>query len=139
MIDMQKLVDMMGDASRQTRSEYHLTLGKAIEFIAKAPRSYVVVFDNNNQSPGEEMSYRGYYSDLSFETNDGEPKTVDEFDHQLNHALDQEYTGYKGGEFPMGPDTPLWQSSYGTTGRAIVGIRTTDEGTVELVTKEVDG
>ena len=137
-MDMQKLVDMMGDASRRTRSDYHLTLGEAIEFIAKAPRSYVVVFDYNNESPGKEMSYRGYYSDLSFETNNGEPKTVDEFDHQLNGALDQEYTGYKGGEFRMGADTPLWQSPYGTIGRAIVGIRTTNEGTIELATKKID-
>lgn len=137
-MDMQRLVDMMGDARRQTRSEYHLTLGKAIEFLAKASRSYVVVFDYNNHSPGEEMSYRGYYSDLSFETNDSEPKTVDEFDHQLNRALGQEYTGYKGGEFLMGLTTPLWQSPYGTTGRAIVGIRNTSDGTVELITKVID-
>lgn len=137
-MNLQKMMDAISDADRRTRSCYHVTLGKAIELTEKAPDSYIVVFDYNNHSPGREMSYRGYYSDLSFEPENEEPKTVSEFEHQLKQALDQEYTGYKGGEFRMGADTPLWVATYGTTGRAIVGHRMIGDGVLELLTKSID-
>ena len=40
------------------------------------------------------------------------------------------FEGYKGGEFTMEGDTPVWYSHYGTTGPAIMGI--TDEGEILL-------
>jgi len=138
-MDMQKLVDAIGNATRNVRSDYHLTLGAAIRELSMLPKPYVVAFDFNNHSPGEEMSYRGYYSDLAFEPEADEPKTVEVFLHQLKAAVDKEYMGYKGGDFLMGGDTPLWVSSYGTTNgsKAVVGIRV-DVDKITLMTKEVD-
>ncbi len=139
MINMQDMMDSLGNSMRDVRSDYHLTLGAAIDELGKLPTRYVVVFDHSNLCPGIEQSYRGYYSDLAFEPDNGDPKTIDEFLHQLRGALDQEYTGYKGGEFRMGEKTPLWVSSYGTTAdsRAIIGIHTDIEKVI-LLTKEID-
>jgi len=137
MTDMQKLVDAMGAAVRDSRSGYHLTLGDAIEQLTKFGKYYVVVFDGTNLSPGEEMSYRGYYSDLAFDEGN-EPKTVDAFAHQLSAALDQEYTGYKGGEFRMDPKTPLWVSEYGeASGVAMMSMHLAEDRII-IVTKKVD-
>ncbi len=136
MSDMQKLVDAMGADLRETRSGYHLTLGGAIEQLAKFPNRYVVTFDETNLSPHEEMSYRGYYSDLAF-TEIDEPKTVEAFAHQLGAALDQEYTGYKGGEFRMNASTPLWVSEYGDASDIALMSMHVAEDRVVIVTKKV--
>jgi len=139
MINMQGIMDTLGDSMRDVRSDYHLTLGAAIDELGKLPTRYVVVFDHSNLCPGVEQSYRGYYSDLAFEPDNGDPKTVDEFLHQLQGALDQEYTGYKGGEFRMGKDTPLWEASYGTSAdsHAIIGMHI-DLERVILLTKHIE-
>ena len=137
MSDMQKLVDAMGAGLRESRSGYHLTLGGAIEQLAKFPKRYVVTFDETNLSPHEEMSYRGYYSDLAFDEIN-EPKTVEAFAHQLSAALGQEYTGYKGDEFLMDASTPLWVSEYGgASGIALMSMHVAEDRVV-IVTKKVD-
>lgn len=137
MSDMQKLVDAMGAAVRDSRSGYHLTLGVAIDQITKFPDRYVVVFDGTNLSPGDEMSYRGYYSDLAFDEGN-EPKTVEEFGQQLFGALDQKYTGYKGDEFRMDPSTPLWVSEYGeASGIALMSMHVAEDRVV-IVTKKIE-
>lgn len=134
---MQELVDAMGTAVRNSRSGYHLTLGEAIDQITKFPDRYVVAFDTTNLSPGNEMSYRGYYCDLAFDESN-EPKTVIEFGQQLFGALDQEYTGYKGDEFCMGVSTPLWVSKYGeASGIALMSMHVAEDRVV-IVTKKVE-
>ena len=135
---MQNLLDALGAAVRDSRSGYHLTLGEAIKKLTEFSDGYVVVFDKTNFSPGDEMSYRGYYSDLAFTFSEGEPKTVGEFAHQLRGALGQEYTGYKGGEFRMDAATPLWVSGYGeNSGIAIMSMHFAEDRVI-IVTKKID-
>ena len=82
-------------------------------------------------------SYRGYYSDLAFEP-DGEEITVGEFLKVCENALDTTYEGYKGGDFLMGSNTPLWISSYGEVSSiAIMDIGVTGEKLI-LVVKQID-
>ena len=134
---MQELVDAMGTAVRNSRSGYHLTLGEAIEQLAKFPKRYVVAFDTTNLSPHDEMSYRGYYCDLAFDEID-EPRTVEEFAEQLKGALGQKYTGYKGGDFRMDSSTPLWVSAYGdASGIALMSMHVVEDHVV-IVTKKVE-
>jgi hypothetical protein len=80
----------------------------------------VVKFDVGGQ-PCREHSYRGYYSDLALDSKD-EPTTAGELLAILKRALGETYGGYKGGDFVMGADTPLWMASYGSTGRAIIAL-----------------
>lgn len=138
-IDMQKLVDTMSASNRDVRSQYHMTLGDMINYLAIVSPGKTVVIDDNGLSPGDEMSYRGYYSDLALTEDNGEPKTVEELFTQLEGALGREYTGYKGGEFKMDEKTPLWISEYGSaSGMAIVDAVQKDDSFVRLITRRVD-
>ncbi len=134
-MDIQAMVNAIASGQRETRSSYHLTLGKAIDVLSKVDGSLKVQFDFDKTSgPGSPDSYRGYYADLSFEI--GEVSTVKKFLNELNDSIDKTFVGYKGGEFVMGEDTPLWCADYGETGRAIIALAF-DESVV-IQTKVVD-
>jgi hypothetical protein len=123
MTDMQKLVDVMSAACRSTRADYHLTLGRAIEYLEGVDERYhdLPVKFEWDASPLAPHSYRGYYSDLAFEWTPS-VVTAAEFRKLLRQSLGRTFTGYKGGEFTMDEDTPLWTAQYGCTGRAIIGV-----------------
>lgn len=133
---IQAMFDAMSNAARHTRSVYHLTLGKAIDGLSAYADDKPVRFDIGG-SPGRAISYRGYYSDLALTPN-GALDTVGALLHELRDALGQTFEGYKGGDFLMEADTPLWFAAYGAPSgcRAIIGIET-DEGGVVLLTKDV--
>lgn len=135
MIDIQKLFDAMGDSLRDQRSNYHLTLGDAIEKLSKIDDAVVVRYDTGLH-PTNEHSYRGYYSDLALSAK-AEPTTAAELLAVLKRALGATYEGYKGGDFVMGEDTPLWCASWGSTGNAIVGLSVVGNEAV-LATKAMD-
>lgn len=140
-VSMQKLVDTLGQISRDDRTKYHLTLGKLIEILEEVPEDYVIVIDDSKLAPGDVMSYRGYYSDLSFDRQ-YEPRKVGGpggFLGELKEALNSTFEGYKGGDFYMDEGTPLWISEYGTSeGLAIMDLTINkDEGYVSLKTKSL--
>ena len=93
------------------------------------------MFLSTGNAPGDLISYRGYYSDLAFEPGD-RCVTVKELLERANEANGDTFTGYKGGDFVMGDDTPLWAAPYGSTGLAIVDIKCGDD--VELICKNLD-
>jgi hypothetical protein len=126
-MDVQGLFDMLSDAARDTRKNYHVCLGELLDGLRQAdPEGWVYL-----TSP---HSYRGYYSDLALEPTTT-PIRVWELINQLSDVIDTELTGYKGGEFLMSADTPVWVSHYGTTGSALVGFNPT---TLTFMTKETD-
>lgn len=137
-MDLQKLVDAMNAMSQQERSTYHMTLGNMIDVLEAANDDAMVKFDNDGLGhPGDLDSYRGYYSDLAFAPSNT-PVTVKTLKIDAKDAVGAEFTGYKGGEYFMDSDTPLWVSAYGgASGIAIVGART-DGNTLVLETKQVD-
>lgn len=137
-MDIQDFMNAVSNAARDTRSEYHLTLGKAIEVVDKLPETSSVRFDFNNLYPDHPHSYRGYYSDLAFDFTE-EKLSAGSFLNFLKGSLDTEYKGYKGGTYKMGENTPLWAANWGSCGRAIIAWYFNDD-TQELilVTKEDD-
>lgn len=134
-MDIQALIDSMNDISRDIRKCYHVTLEKAIEVVSGVNHNCDVIVDVGG-SLNAPHSYRGYYSDLSFAPT-GEKITAGEFLKMLKDSLGKTFGGYKGGDFVMDEDTPLWFSPYGCTGRAIIAL-SVDKGTVLVHTKEVD-
>ena len=136
-MDLQKLVDALGDSNRRTQSDYHLTLGAAIDQLENVPETLAIKFDWNGSSPKSPDSYRGYYSDLAFESR-SEPTTVGSFIADCRRSVGATFEGYKGGDFVMMRDTPLWASEWGhSSGRAIIALAIGDD-TVILVTKELE-
>ena len=91
---------------RESRSGYHLTLGKLIDALdSESPRT-IVSFDCGGY-PGDDYSYRGYYEDLAFRWSD-EPASAGELLSQCRSALGSTYRGWKGGDYTMDADAPLW-------------------------------
>ena len=133
---MQVFVDGLGKAMADTRKNYHLCLGPAIKHLKQFSGHWQVKFDVGGHPRGA-FSYRGYYEDLAISAV-SEPSTVKEFLELLEDALGKTFGGYKGGEYRMAEDTPLWMAEYGVGGgRAIMHINDTPEGLV-IVTKEVE-
>jgi hypothetical protein len=133
-MDIQAFFNAISAAARDTRGDYHVTLGKMIDAIKDMPPETPVVYDVGG-APGRPHSYRGYYSDLSFSPADS--ATVESLLKHCRGSLDATFEGYKGGEFVMGADTPLWFAEYGCCGRAIVDMRE-EMGRLVLVTKADD-
>ena len=133
-MDMQKIIDLMGETGRIARSHYHVTLGGLIAELDKLEWDRPVEFVGGG-SPRSPHSYRGYYSDLSFEH--GGEINAKELLAMCRDALGRSFEGYKGGDFVMKEDTPLWAAPYGCCGPAIIAVTVTPEK-VLLTTKEID-
>lgn len=133
-MDMQALIDAIGTASAETRKNYHLSLGGLIEAVAALAEETPVQFDIGG-GPSGPHSYRGYYSDLAFERT-AQPVTAGRFLAGLQNCLGQSFEGYKGGDFTMQLDTPVWQASSGSTGRAVIAASLID-GALILTTKDI--
>lgn len=110
-----------------------LTLGKFIKkleaFIELNEESDGrILFDFGGFMPSGLDSYRGYYDQLSFEykkskfdKNDMTPLKLLDI---CKKAVGKKFTGYKGGDFFMDNDTPLWVDNYSEcTSTAVVGVR----------------
>ena len=126
-MDIQSFIDTITNAARDSRKNYHVCLGELLDGLRQAdPEGLVYLTDPH--------SYRGYYSDLALEPTTT-PIKVNQLIDQLEAVIDTELTGYKGGEFLMLADTPVWVSHYGTTGSALVGFNPT---TLSFLTKEIN-
>lgn len=115
---------------RTPEPTYHgtLTLGGVIKLLegcdeAAAP----VYFDFGNCRPSILRSYRGDYSHLAlgFDVGDGarRPHNVADVLKTLRDADGATFEGYKGGDYKMTRDTPLWVANNGDwTSTAVVGV-----------------
>jgi len=132
---MQHLLDVVANQARQERSRYHLTLGELIDFLRDVTRRCPGATVSGLTNAG---SYRGYYADLAFELG-MDDRLARDLLSEAEVALSQSFTGYKGGDFVMGEDTPLWQASYGTSnGFALLDVNFDEaSGHVSFVRKDV--
>jgi hypothetical protein len=135
-MDLDTFFDGMMGAMRNTRTVYHLTLGELIDALQSTKDSAQVEIDRGG-FPGDFKSYRGYYADLAVDICP-DPVSVCEFLAKAEAAVGQTFIGYKGGDFVMDEDTPLWVSPYGiASGMAIVAAEMSDDRFV-LKTKETE-
>ena len=108
---------------QKERSMSQMTLGKMIERLdAMAPEAMV----EGIESP---HSYRGYYSDLAFERGESRIEAGKAL-ALCKSAMGEVFMGYKGGDFRMGRNTPVWLADYGCCGEKIMAIK--DDGALEL-------
>lgn len=137
-MNMTDMLQTMQDSWRRIRSQYHLTLGDLIKFLGDQEGHMIVRVGDVDEAtyPAFPDSYRGYYADLAFAPT-GEPITCDELLKRCKLALNSTYKGYKGGDFVMSEDTPLWLSAYGINSQiAIVAIEHVGDSLV-LKTKQI--
>ena len=107
-----------------------LSLGKLINELGKYSETAHVAFDFANTYPSGLGSSRGYYEHLAIDYADArygdkrEMMTVGELLSVLRSAVGKSFTGWKGGEYFMYLDTPLWVDHQGIwSSTAIVGVR----------------
>ena len=81
-------------------------LQQLINALAAADQDYVAPFGF-----GSPDSYRGYYFDVAFEPERN--VTVASMLAHAKSALGATFTGYKGGEYVMGPHTDCYIAQYG--------------------------
>lgn len=109
------------------RAVTQMTLGKLIDRLKSLPQDLMI------SGLGDLSSYRGYYEDLAFEPLDVEIP-VSELLNECMGAMGRTYYGYKGGEYLMGENTPLWIAEYGCCGVRLMGI--TDKGEIVTAVEE---
>lgn len=118
---------------RNMESSDQLTLGDIISKCQEIKnRDYkqtggeepFVRFDFEYLFPTKVDSWRGAYCELAlnFET-EGAELSLSQFIKLLEDTVDNVFTGYKGGDFKMTKQTPVWVANYGNSGStAIVGV-----------------
>lgn len=118
---------------------YQLSLGELIERIEKAGTTNekgepkTVYFDFGSAVPTIMQSWRGSYYELALGyTLTGYDAPHDHFKQrlatellqELKETIGKEFTGWKGGEFTMSKDTPIWVNNPGNSGNtAIVAVK----------------
>ena len=98
-----------------------MTLGELIERLKQLPAESMVNLCNSH-------SYRGYYHDLAFEWHYGIRQAYDIL-MECEDAIGKVFEGYKGGEFMMDEDTPVWIAPYGSCGVKLMDLL--KDGTIE--------
>lgn len=107
---------------QKERAATQLTLGKLIDRLeAMPPDVRLGICDPH--------SYRGYYSDLAFEFTEM-PVTIADALKMARECMGETFQGYKGGDFKMGRNTPVWLADWGSCGHKIMAVN--DNGSLEL-------
>lgn len=108
-----------------------LRLGELIDSMKRCKKDASVIFDFGGAVPTGIDSWRGVYAELSLQWGGGRygddyPKVSDVLEI-LSAAVGKTYTGWKGGEYRMDRDTPVWVDNRGCwTKTAIVGVSDED-------------
>ena len=89
-----------------------VTLGELISTLERMPRDKIL----NNAFRGGD-SYRGYYDELAFEPCD--EVRVSDLLEDARSCVGVTFSGYKGGEYTMYLNTPIWKAGYGSCGDEI--------------------
>ena len=126
---MQAMFDGMGAHQQKARAETQLTLGQLIGLLEGLPEERLI------KGLGSAHSYRGYYSDLSFSPTEAN-QTVKEALIMAQKCMGEVFEGWKGGEYQMGRNTPLWSAEEGCTADKLLGLDLT--GAVITLVKQPD-
>lgn len=136
-MDMQEYINNQIKAQRALvlAASDQLTLGELIakiEPIAEKQKQRItdgreeaqVYFDFEYLHPTRLISWRGSYAELSLcYSTEGDAMPVSKFLEKLKEAVGKTFYGYKGGNFQMSRQTPIWVANYGNAGNtAVIGV-----------------
>jgi hypothetical protein len=102
------------------------TLGELIDLLKQRDPDEKVRYDFGHFCPTTLDSYRGYYDDLALGIDDlawDEYPTARGLVAELESAIGKTFTGWKGGDYVMDRETPMWAANPGYShGTAITGL-----------------
>lgn len=97
------------------------------EIIKKYKHEATVVFDFADTFPTYIDSWRGAYNELALNfvshsncSHNEKEMTLTQFIDMLKKCIGKTFTGYKGGDYEMDEDTPVWVANYGASGSTAV-------------------
>lgn len=107
--------------------ENQLTLGELIkqfeDIKEHAECNQEVFFDFGYYRPTSLYSWRGAYEELGLSYDEESEATVESLLIELKSAIGKQFTGYKGGDYIMSEDTPVWAAQPNHGGyTAICGV-----------------
>lgn len=112
-----------------------ITLGELIDALAQAKPDDIVHFDFCNTVPDGVDSYRGYYDHLALGWKEESECTAGALLADLRAADGKVFQGYKGGDFCMYRETPMWVANYGRSGyTCVTGVIVHGYGYVTILT-----
>ena len=108
------------------KTSQQLMLGELIILLdhVKDEKAHIRL-DFDGQCPRYLDSWRGSYCEIAINYDSVDPViSVAEFVGKCKDAVGDEMEGYKGGEFIMGRNTPVWVSNYGMAGNlGVIGVK----------------
>lgn len=132
---IQEMVDKAIEDKRKLRMQNtsQLTLGELIRAIEEAGtkddkgEDKDIRYDFGYMRPTHLDSWRGSYAELALgykeEWNDRNNPTAEDILQDCKNAIGKTFEGYKGGEFIMDKNTPIWVDNYGcASDTAVIGI-----------------
>lgn len=138
-LNLQAIFDNAIAAQRQEhlKASPQLTLGELIlKLEAIADKTKQVHFAFEYAHPTQLDSWRGSYDELALGFSlEGQAPTVAALLEELKSAIGKTFEGYKGGQYVMGKNTPVWVANYGNTGNTGIVEVLEKDWTVILETK----
>lgn len=126
------------DIRRKADERGQLGIGELAALLRATPPDKVVIADAPNGPvtvSRDVMSYRGYYDQLAIEP-DGQT-TAGALATALSEAIGESFQGYKGGDYSMSRNTPVWLSRHGdASGYAVTGVVEAEDAVILNITKE---
>lgn len=118
------IMDGMHAAAKVTGAAETFTLGRLIDALKSLPPDTHVCFDFCGTTPGKLISWRGVYSQLALPPGDGSGgKPVAELIADCEKAVGGTFEGYKGGDYVMDRETPVYVDRYGEcSATCIIGV-----------------
>lgn len=142
-MDFQEVIEnkVASDRAERMKTSPQLTLGELIARLEGMPTHWDkgekgeknIVFDFEYAIPTGLESWRGSYNELAltfdfkgydhFYKKEPKPIKITAFIKMLKEAIGKEYTGWKGGKFVMGKNTPIWVANSGNSGNTgVIGV-----------------
>ncbi len=128
---LQEQIDRTIAAARAAEfaSRDQMSLGQLIDKLkevraANDKEDITICFDFEYARPADFDSWRGVYAELAVGfAFDGDETSLDEFIVRAERSVGLSFNGYKGGEYVMTRDTPVWVANYGNSGStAVTGV-----------------
>lgn len=90
-----------------------MKLGNLIKSLEELPQEsrITILVRGRYYNPSYLHSYRGYYDQLALSWDGEEKKKVCELLEECKSSVGKVFTGWKGGDFMMDENTPVWISN----------------------------
>ncbi|MBV5269031.1 MAG: hypothetical protein JZU55_02770 [Afipia sp.] len=114
-----------------------MNLGQFIETLARAPSGAEVHIDALSLSPTKFSSYRGSYDHLALGWAEDGSCVVSDLLAAARACVGATFEGYKGGDYVMGNNTPIYISNYGRVGNLVISGLEIGDRYVEIQTEKI--